>query len=162
MIHILKALEKGFQNMYGFGGQGQLQKKIWPAHENWSAIFDRISARIGTISRVPSTGPTTQTCSVNNFFVTSAFLNLNSSCESRDQELQNDPFSIFMIGASSTVKISSQDGTRQSKIGILAPSARAHAHRNGKSCSRGPFCDEIFTMLEAPIIKIEKGSFCSS
>ena len=94
----------------GLGVKVSFKKKIRPAHENWSAIFDRISARIGTISRVPSTGPTTQTCSVNNFFLTSAFLNLNSSCESRDQELQNDPFSIFMIGASSMVKISSQNG----------------------------------------------------
>ena len=31
-IYILKALEKGFQNMYGCGGQGHLQKKLWPAH----------------------------------------------------------------------------------------------------------------------------------
>ena len=32
LIYILKALEKGFQNMYGLGGQCHLLKKVWPAH----------------------------------------------------------------------------------------------------------------------------------
>ena len=37
-IYILKALEKGFQNIHRFGGQSQLKEKLWPTHENWSTI----------------------------------------------------------------------------------------------------------------------------
>ena len=47
VIHILKPLEKGFQNMYGFGGQGRLRKKLWPAEKKWSGNFPAGFGQIG-------------------------------------------------------------------------------------------------------------------
>ena len=70
------------------GGREPLAKVTEPA--SWEG--PRFSTEFWPISRVPRTGPTTQTCSVNNFLVTSAFLNLNSSCESRDQMPKSCPF----------------------------------------------------------------------
>ena len=38
-MHIPKALEKGFQNIYRFGGQGHLKKKLWPAEKKRTRDF---------------------------------------------------------------------------------------------------------------------------
>ena len=124
-IHILKALEKGFSDMYGSWGDRCPQKRVMEARRSAILEFWVISGKIGDVFLVHGrTVPTTQTCSVNNFSVTSAFLNLNSSRESRDQELQNDPFSIFMIGASSMVKISSQNGPHGQDLPFRCARAR--------------------------------------
>ena len=53
-------------------------------------------------------------------------------------------------------KILSQDGLR----GLCElPLRRATRSSHVVRAPRGPSCDEIFTMLEAPIVKIERGSF---
>ena len=132
------------------GGRCSQKKVTGPASRAGPRFLTEFWPEFRPISRVPRTGPTTQTCSVNNFFVTSAFLNLNSSCESRERVKL--PLSIFMIGASSMVKISSQDGPSGPRTTCELRVAR----RSGSSHSPlGPSCDDIFTMLEAPIIKIE-------
>ena len=47
VIYIPKALEKGFQNMYGFEGQGRLRKKYGPLKKSGPGISRPILAESG-------------------------------------------------------------------------------------------------------------------
>ena len=85
-------------------------------------------------------------CSVNNFCRTIVFLNLNSSCESRGQELQNNPFNFYESNLYHG-EILVASGPMEAKFPDCAR-ARTHAAKQRISAPVEPIGTNFFTMIE--------------
>ena len=135
----------GFQNILGLGGAREPLAKVT---EPTSKAGLRFSADIG-----PNFGPVLRSwepvqylnpCFVNNFWVTTAFLDLNSPCCSRDWGLTIHPVWIFMKRGQFWRNFRCKNGP----WGPKSSHQRSHArHKHGVGTLVGYFATKITPWL---------------